>query len=134
MATFDAPEREFCLVRRSRTNTPLQAFVMLHDPQFIEAARHLAARMMTASKSTEERIAFGFRVITARKPSPREIQILSRLYAKRMAHYQANPKAAESLLTIGESATPQHQSPAELAAWTTVARTMLNLSEAITKN
>jgi len=134
MATFDAPEREFCLVRRSRTNTPLQAFVMLHDPQFIEAARHLAARMMTANKSTEERIAFGFRVITARKPSPREIQILSRLYTKRVAHYQANPKAAVSLLAIGESAIPQHQSPTELAAWTTVARTMLNLSEAITKN
>jgi len=134
MATFDAPEREFCLVRRSRTNTPLQAFVMLHDPQFIEAARHLAARMMTANKSTGERIGFGFRVVTARKPTAREIQILSHLYTKRMTHYQANPKAAESLLTIGESTTPQHLPPTELAAWTTVARTMLNLSEAITKN
>ena len=134
MATFDAPEREFCLIRRSRTNTPLQAFVLLHDPQFIEAARRLASRMMAFGKSPEDHIAHGFRIITARTPSPRETQILSQLFTKRLAHYQADPKAVESLLAIGEPTLPQAPSTAELAAWTTVARAMLNLSEAITKN
>ena len=134
MATFDAPEREFCLIRRSRTNTPLQAFVLLHDPQFIEAARRLASRMMAFGKSPEDHIAHGFRIITARKPSPRETQILSQLFTKRLAHYQADPKATEALLAIGESTLPQAPSTAELAAWTTVARAMLNLSEAITIN
>ena len=134
MATFDAPEREFCLIRRSRTNTPLQAFVMLHDPQFIEAARQLAGRMITSGKSPQNRITHGFRIITARKPSPRETQILSQLYTKRLSYYQANPKAADALLAIGEATRQQSSSPAELAAWTTVARAMLNLSEAITKN
>ena len=134
MSTFDAPDLEFCLIRLSRTNTPLQAFVMLHDPQFIEAARQLAGRMITSGKSPQNRITHGFRIITARKPSPRETQILSQLYTKRLSYYQANPKAVDALLAIGEVAKQQSSSPAELAAWPTVARAMLNLSEAITKN
>ena len=134
MATFDAPEREFCLVRRSRTNTPLQAFVLLHDPQFIEAARHLAAKMMAAAKDPEARIAHGFRIITARTPSPREQAILQRLYAERLAFYKKDPKAAEALLSIGESKTPETLPTTEHAVWTTVARAMMNLSETITKN
>ena len=134
MATFDAPEREFCLVRRSRTNTPLQAFVLLHDPQFIEAARHLAAKMMAAAKDPEARIAHGFRIITARTPSDREQAILQRLYAERLAFYKKDPKAAEALLSIGESKTPETLPTTEHAVWTTVARAMMNLSETITKN
>ncbi|MDE2680496.1 MAG: PSD1 and planctomycete cytochrome C domain-containing protein [Verrucomicrobiota bacterium] len=134
MATFDAPEREFCLVRRSRTNTPLQAFVLLHDPQFVEAARQLAAQMMTAAKEPNARIAHGFRIITARQPNAREQAILQRLYHARLAFYKKNPKAAEALLTIGESKTPETLPATEHAAWTTVARAMMNLSETITKN
>jgi hypothetical protein len=134
MATFDAPEREFCLVRRSRTNTPLQAFVLLHDPQFIEAARHLAAKMMAAAKDPGARIAHGFRIITARTPSAREQAILQRLYSERLAFYKKDPKAAEVLLSIGESKTPETLPTTEHAVWTTVARAMMNLSETITKN
>ncbi len=134
MATFDAPEREFCLVRRSRTNTPLQAFVLLHDPQFVEAARQLAAQMMAAAKDPKTRITHGFRIITARPPNTREQAILQRLFTERFAFYKQNPKAAEALLTIGESNTPETLSATEHAAWTTVARAMMNLSETITKN
>ena len=134
MATFDAPEREFCLVRRSRTNTPLQAFVLLHDPQFVEAARQLAAQMMSAAQDPKARIAHGFRVITARPPNPREQAILQRLYTERFAFYKQNPKAAEALLAIGESKTPETLPAIEHAAWMTVARAMMNLSETITKN
>ena len=133
MATFDAPEREFCLVRRSRTNTPLQAFVLLHDPQFVEAARQLAAQMKAAAKTPAARIAHGFRTITARQPSAREQEILQRLYRERLAFYKKTPKAAEALLNIGETKAAQIL-PADHAAWTTVARAMMNLSESITKN
>ena len=134
MATFDAPEREFCLVRRSRTNTPLQAFVLLHDPQFVEAARQLASQMMTAAKQPEARIAHGFRIVTARNPNAKEQTILQRLYRERLAFYKKDPKAAETLLAIGDSKTPENLAAAEHAAWTTVARAMMNLSETITKN
>ena len=134
MATFDAPEREFCLVRRSRTNTPLQAFVLLHDPQFVEAARQLAAQMMAAAKQPADRIDHGFRIITAREPTAREQAILQRLYRRRLAFYKKDLKAAETLLAIGDSKTPENLAAAEHAAWTTVARAMMNLSETITKN
>jgi hypothetical protein len=134
MATFDAPEREFCLVRRSRTNTPLQAFVMLHDPQFIEAARHLAKHMMSASKKPVDQLEYGFRLATSRLPNEREKSVLHRLFMERMAYYNKEPKAAKALLSVGESRLQENLPEAEHAAWITVARALLNLSETITKN
>jgi hypothetical protein len=134
MAAFDAPEREFCLVRRSRTNTPLQAFVLLHDPQFIEAARKLAARMMTAAKDTDARIEHGFRLATSRRPNEKEKAIVRRLLTERMAFYKNNPKAAKTLLAIGESPRQAGLPEIELAAWTLIARALLNLDETISKN
>ena len=134
MATFDAPEREFCLVRRSRTNTPLQAFVMLHDPQFVEAARHLAKHMMNASKKPEEQLEHGFRLTTSRLPNEKEKGVLHRLFKERLAFYRKEPKAAKTLLSVGESKRQENLPEAEHAAWITVARALLNLSETITKN
>ena len=84
MAAFDAPGREFCRVRRSRTNTPLQAFVLLHDPQFVEAARHLAGRMLTeAGPTNRERIIYGFRLCLSRPPTEPELIVLSEIVEKR---------------------------------------------------
>ena len=134
MATFDAPEREFCLVRRSRTNTPLQAFVMLHDPQFVEASRHLAERMMLASKTTKGRIEHGFRLATSRLPNEKEIAILHRVFKERFELYSKDAEATEALLSIGEFKRNETLSKPEHAAWATVARTLLNLSETIMKN
>ncbi len=134
MATFDAPEREFCLVRRSRTNTPLQAFVMLHDPQFVEAARHLAQRMMAASKNAEERINHGFRLATSRLPNQKEKAVLHRLFQERLDLYSGDGKAAQAVLSVGESNQNPNLPEPEQAAWTTVARALLNLSETISKN
>jgi len=134
MATFDAPEREFCLVRRSCTNTPLQAFVMLHDPQFVEAARHLAERMMGASEKPEDRLVHGFRLTTSRLPNEKEKTVLSRLFKERLAFYRKEPEAAKTLLLVGESKRQENLPEAEHAAWITVARALLNLSETITKN
>ena len=134
MATFDAPEREFCLVRRSRTNTPLQAFVMLHDPQFVEAARHLAQRMMAASKNSEERIQHGFRLATSRLPNQKEKAVLQRLFQERLDLYSRDLKAAQAVLSVGDSNQNLNLPEPEQAAWTTVARALLNLSETISKN
>ncbi len=134
MATFDAPEREFCLVRRSRTNTPLQAFVMLHDPQFVEAARHLAYRMINARLNLNERIELGFRIATSRIPNAKEREVLAHLYLQRLEFYRQQPASAKILISVGESDTELDLAAPEQAAWITVARVLLNLSETITKN
>jgi hypothetical protein len=134
MAAFDAPEREYCVVRRARTNTPLQALVMLHDPQSIEAARGLATRIMSeASDDIAEQISLGFRISLARKPNTEELQVLMQLYWEQLAEFRKTPQSAVRLLAIGESIPGANLDSAELAAWTTVARVLLNLSEFVTK-
>ncbi len=134
MSAFDAPEREFCVVDRSRTNTPLQAIVMLHDPQFVEAARYLGRRiLMEAGPSDDERIIYGFRLCTARRPTSAERAILQRILNQRRKQYRADPKAAEKLLTVGDSRVNDNTPLEERAAWTTVGRVLLNLSEFLTK-
>jgi hypothetical protein len=135
MNLFDAPEREFCVVRRSRTTTPLQALALLHDPTFVEAARHLAERMMTqGGAKTDERIAFGFRAAIARRPRAEELKILRQAFDQQLADFRKDPGAAARLLKIGDSPRNEKLNPAEHAAWTTVARMILNLDEVITKS
>ncbi|MBT6495516.1 MAG: DUF1553 domain-containing protein [Planctomycetaceae bacterium] len=134
MATFDAPQREYCVVRRSRTNTPLQAFVMLHDPQFVEAARQLGKRMMTeGGKTVDDRIAYGFQLCTARRPNAAERTVLKQMFDKRLRQYQADKKSAARLLSVGDSPTDETLDAAEFAAWATIGRVLLNLSEFVTK-
>ena len=128
LATFDAPDRETCTVRRARTNTPLQALVMLNDPTYVEASRKLAERMMT-----DGGLAVGFRRAVARPPTADESRILMAIHASAMAHFQADPAAAKKLLAVGESPRDVTLNEVELAAWTTVASTILNLDETITK-
>src|SRR5207253_10712429 len=82
LVTFDAPDREVCTVRRSRTNTPLQALVLMNDPTYVEASRQLAERMIRHAKEPESRLAFAFRLATARPPSEREAAILKRVLDK----------------------------------------------------
>jgi len=132
--TFDAPDREFCTVRRTPTNTPLQALVMLNDPTFVEAARGLAQRLLREAGTTvDARAAFAFRLATSRSPRPRELAILSAQYAKQHQRFEANKSAADQLLAIGESDPTAGLDTVELAAWTTVASIILNLDEAISR-
>jgi len=132
--TFDAPEREVCTVRRARTNTPLQALVLLNDPTYLEAARALAERVMAEGGETpESRATFAFRVATARPPRPAELELLVAAYRRRLEQYRADPAAAEALVAIGERKRNEAFDVAELAAWTTVANMILNLDEMITK-
>jgi hypothetical protein len=133
--TFDAPEREFCTVRRLPTNTPLQALVLMNDPTYVEAARVLAQRLLAeAGPATEARIVHAYRLALARPPKPPEIALLLAAYQARLARFTADPAAAEKLIAVGESPRPPNVNAPELAAWTAVAGMILNLDEAITRD
>jgi hypothetical protein len=131
--TLDAPDREACVVRRSRTNTPLQALVLLNDPTYVEASRRLAERIMENSSDENGRIEFAFRTATARVPTAAEIEILRKLFHQRRAAFRQGSTAALALLGVGESKRNNEFDPAELAAWTIVASAILNLDETITR-
>jgi hypothetical protein len=137
LTTFDAPDRETCTVRRPRTNTPLQALVLLNDPTYLEASRRLAERLLTepaSGSTTDARITRAFQLLTARAPTAEELQILQRAYNTNFARFQKDPKAAESLLKQGESPLNEKLDKPELAAWTMLSSILLNLDEVVTKN
>ncbi len=134
LVTFDAPDRETCVVRRARTNTPLQALVLLNDPTYVEASRKLAERMLREAGTTpEERISLAFRLTLSRLPSQRETASLLKTVERVIASYRANPAAVEELLKVGESPRDTKFDGAELAAWTIAASVILNLDETLTK-
>ncbi|HSI32130.1 MAG TPA: PSD1 and planctomycete cytochrome C domain-containing protein, partial [Tepidisphaeraceae bacterium] len=135
LATFDAPDREICTVRRSRTNTPLQALVLMNDPTYVEASRKLAERALLEIKGdSERRLAFIFRLATARPPTGDELAILSHALAAHTTRYTADPAAADMLLKNGESPVTEGVARPEFAAWTMVSSIILNLDEVVTKN
>jgi hypothetical protein len=134
LATFDAPGREVCQVRRPRTNTPLQALELLNDVTYVEAARGLAQRMLTEGGATpEQRLARGFRRAVARAPEPAELKVLLRGLERYRQTYAGDKGSAERLVRHGESPVDDKLDPAELAAYTSVAGVILNLDETITK-
>ncbi len=135
LVALDAPSRETCTVRRERTNTPLQALVLLNDPTFVEAARHVAERMVAAGQGdAAATIAHGFELVTARLPTEEEATILLAEFEKQRASFGADAGAAEALLSVGESSRDETLDSATQAAWTSVALVILNLDEAITRN
>jgi len=132
--TFDAPNREVCTVKRPRTNTPLQALVMMNDPVYVEAARCFAQRIIReGGSSASQRVAYAFRLAVARPPTKQEEQILLGIYAKQLEKFQKDKSAAMALVTIGESQPLFGLDPAELAAWTAIGNVILNLDETLTK-
>ncbi len=134
LATFDAPDRETCTVRRARTNTPLQALILMNDPTYIEASRNLAERLLLEGGTTpEERITFAFRLATSRQPTPRELTILRRVFDQQLTRFRADQAAALKLISVGESPRKEQLPPEELAAWSMVASVILNLDETVTK-
>jgi hypothetical protein len=132
--TFDAPEREFCTMRRPATNTPLQALVLLNDPTYTEASRKIAERMMKdGGPSPDERIAWAFKLVTARSGQPDELKVLRETFDRRLTSFRQKPDAAKKLLVAGESPRDEKLDASELAAYTTIASMILNLDETITK-
>lgn len=134
MLLFDAPNREVCTVKRSRTNTPLQALSLLNEVTFVEAARRLAERILTeGGESSAERLAFGFRLVTARTPTADELQILQDGLNADLAKFSAEDPSAASLLAFGDAKSSAALDNAELAAWTMTANVLLNLDEVVTR-
>ena len=133
MNILDAPSREACTIRRERTNTPMQALMLMNDPQFFEAARAFAELAIKESGTPEARIAYLFETATARLPKPVEAELLLKTF---QAHYQelkADPEAAKALITVGESAPDETLDAVEVAAWTMIANLILNLDEVLNK-
>ncbi len=133
MSAMDAPSRESCTVRRERTNTPLQALLLLNETQYVECARALAQRSMTTAPSADARLKFIVKSVLCREAETQELSILRTAYEDHLKKYQAQPAEAEKLLTVGESKPNEKLDKEELAALTMVANIVLNLDEAVTK-
>ncbi|MCA9062913.1 MAG: PSD1 domain-containing protein [Planctomycetaceae bacterium] len=134
LLAFDAPSREECTADRARSNTPLQSLALLNDPSYVEAARAFAEMILSQpDATTDSRLTFAFRRALSRPIRPDESAILTHLLDQATAEYTASPEQAAKLLSVGEKQRPQGMSDVELAAWTTIARTILNLHETITR-
>lgn len=134
LVTLDAPSRENCTVRRTRTNTPLAALALLNDEQFVEASRHMAERVMTEGGAGDgQRASYAFRLATSRLPNDAELRVLLDVYRAAHDKYQADKPAAEKLVSVGESQRNGQLDVSQLAAWSMVANMVLNLDETLTK-
>jgi hypothetical protein len=134
MLVFDVPFRETCTMRRSRTNTPLQALNLMNDPTYVEAAQFLAQRMVREGGDTAgKRISHGFRLVLVRPPNATELAILALAYERSLAEFRKDPQAAAGLLSVGDSPANTEIDQTLLAALTSVASTILNLDETVTK-
>jgi hypothetical protein len=134
LATFDAPSRETCTLRRTPTNTPLQAFVTLNDPVYVEAAEALGRRILReGGRSARDRVRFALRLCLAEPPQPPQVKTLVELYEKELAHYRQDRTAAQKLATDRLGALPKGMDAAEAAAWTSVANVLLNLDSVLTR-
>jgi hypothetical protein len=134
LMNFDAAGREACVVRESRTNTPLQALDLMNDVTYLEASRKLAERVMKERRaSSRERLGLAFRLVTARAPTPREAELLYDAFVGYLNDYKTDPEAARKYLSQGESPRDAELDVSELAAYSTLASLILNLDEAVTK-
>jgi hypothetical protein len=134
LAIFDAPDREKCTARRALTNTPLQALTLMNDPTYVEAARALAQRVLLGGgKDDKSRVVSAFRLATGRPPTRKEVGVLRDLLERQRRTFAADRRSAVKLIDVGESGRDTRLDAAELAAWTMVASTILNLDETITK-
>ncbi len=134
MLLFDAPNREVCTVKRSRTNTPLQALSLLNEVTFVESARKLGERMiLEGGQSAVERLAYGFRVAIAREPSEQELSVLSEGLQADLKRFDQDRAAAEQLLLVGDAPSSDSIDVAERAAYTLAANVLLNLDEFVTR-
>lgn len=134
MDIFNAPSREVCIVRRERTNTPLQALVTMNDPQFVEAARVVAENALLASRrNVDHQMSFMANRLLARNLDSKERDIVSRSYRDYLAYYESAPDDAKKLVSVGESKVDPRLSAPKLAALTMVANELLNLDEVLVK-
>jgi hypothetical protein len=134
LLAFDAPSREECTAERNRSNIPQQALVLLNDPTYVEAARVFGARILQTEGTVTQRIQWAWRRALQREPDAAEVAAITNLFTQQLADYQADPGAAEALSKVGAAVAPAGLDKASLAAWTHVARVLLNLHESITRS
>ncbi len=133
--TFDAPSREKCVMRRERTDTPLQALLLMNDPQYVECARAFAQRVLhEADPDDDARARFAFFVATCREPDPEENEQLTGLVDEQRAVFRSHPERANALLQVGEAEVATDLDPVDVAAWTMAANLLLNLDEVVTRS
>jgi hypothetical protein len=132
---FDAPDRGSCVVRRPRTNTPLQALTLLNDEAYVEMAMAFAGRILTEAKGPPEaKINYAYKTALGRAPRAAETSYLKRLILKRLTYFEINPKEATNLIANTKGwKMPNEMNKGELAAWFYIANILLNLDETITK-
>ena len=133
MVTFDASSREICVLSRSRTNTPLQALALLNEVSYVEAARNLAQQMISKESKDDDRLRWGWRQVTSRMPSEYEMSVLRKSLQRNLERYTTDPKAAEDLISFGETRADASIKPHVLAAYTMIASMLLNLDEVINR-
>ncbi|MFK7934213.1 MAG: DUF1549 and DUF1553 domain-containing protein, partial [Saprospiraceae bacterium] len=133
MMTFDAASRDLCAVKRPTTSTPLQALVLLNDPQIVEASRVLAYRSIEQEEALENRIAYMFYLATSRQINEQELQQLTEFFKEEQERFAQAPEEAKALLAIGEYPQQDLMAAPELAAYTIIANTIFNLDETITR-
>ncbi len=133
MTVFDVPNRDVCVVKRERTNTPLQALVLLNDPQFVEAARVLAERVQLSEDNPEAQIQQAFRLLTSRTLTPEELSVFLTLFYDQQKRFQERPEEAKELLSVGDYPVNDGLEVSEMAAMAMVTSTMLNHDEAYMK-
>ena len=133
MQAFDASAREFCTVRETRTNTPLQSLNLMNDVTYIEAARMLAERSLKQNGKIESQLKFAFLTITSREPNEEEVKVLVNSFNKQRQYFQFNAKEVSKFLAVGEKRNSSNLNQLELAAMTATVSLIFNLDEVITK-
>ena len=133
LSIFGTPIRDTCVVERQRTNTPLQALVTLNDVQFVEAARHLAERMMNSAESFDARLDLGFVLCTARPADELRRSVCREVFDAQLADFRSDLDSARALLAVGDAPSDPELDVAELASWTVLASLLLNLDETLTR-
>lgn len=136
LKAFDAPTREECTAQRAESNTPLAALTLLNDPTFTEAARAFAVRILEEwpRATDDQRLQYAMRRMVSRRPDASEVRLLRQLKESAQDYYEQHPEAAREVVSVGLADLPNQGSAVELAAWTSVARALLNLDESVTRN
>ena len=134
MVTFDASRRSFCVMKRQTTTTPLQALVLMNDPQYVEAGRKLAERMLTeGGASVRDQLQFAFRLLTSRHASDRELDVLENLYQTQVTRFDGDTKSRDALLTVGDSRAAASLPKSPLAAHAVVAGMLMSYDQCVMK-
>ena len=134
MMALDASKRDVCRVQRERTSSPLQAFVLLNGPQFVEAARGLSEKLIVQHKDDFKQILRdAFRVLTSRKATEDELAVIQRLYQKQVEYFAGDAKRSKSFLEVGDAKADERCDAKQLAATTVVVGTLMNYDESVMK-